>query len=80
MACKSPQNTPDASPAAVEETTPAPEESTGPAAEEVQIGGSIDNDSFLMTFNSLELLDEYSEAGNFANPYPPEALCLDQKI
>ena len=54
------QNTPDASPAAVEETTPAPEESTGPAAEEVQIGGSIDNDSFLMTFNSLELLDEYS--------------------
>ena len=27
-----------------------------------------------------ELLDEYSEAGNFANPYPPEALCLDQKI
>ena len=27
-----------------------------------------------------ELLDEYSKAGNFANPYPPEALCLDQKI
>ena len=54
-------NTPSASPAVVEETTPTPSPTPEtPQAEEVQIGGSIDNDSFLMTFNSLELLDEYS--------------------
>lgn len=31
----------------------------GPAATPVQIGGSIDNDNFTMTFDSMELLDEY---------------------
>ena len=31
----------------------------GPASTPVQIGGSIDNDNFTMTFDSMELLDEY---------------------
>ena len=31
----------------------------GPAATPVQTGGSIDNDNFTMTFDSMELLDEY---------------------
>lgn len=41
--------------------TPEPEETPepGPTAIPVEIGGSIDNGNFLMTFESMELLDEY---------------------
>lgn len=40
---------------------PEPEETPEPTptATPVEIGGSIDNDNFLMTFDSMELLDEY---------------------
>lgn len=41
------------------ETPPEPEETPGPTAVPVSVGGSIDNDNFLMTFDSMELLDEY---------------------
>ncbi len=41
--------------------TPEPEDTPepGPTAIPVEIGGSIDNENFLMTFDSMELLDEY---------------------
>ena len=52
-------NTPaGASPEVVEETTPTP--SPTPEAQEVQVGGSIENENFVMTFTSVELLDEFS--------------------
>lgn len=43
-------------------TTPVPEETeaAGPAATPVELGGSITTDNFVMTFDSLELLPEYS--------------------
>ena len=43
-------------------TTPIPEETeaAGPAATPVELGGSITTDNFVMTFDSLELLPEYS--------------------
>ena len=45
-------------------TTPVPEETeaAGPAATPVELGGSITTDNFVMTFDSLELLPEYSYA------------------
>lgn len=57
------ENTPaGASPEAVEETTPTPSPTpeAEPEAQEVQVGGSIDNDNFVMSFTSVELLDEFS--------------------
>ncbi len=41
--------------------TPEPEDTPepGPTAIPLSIGDSIDNDNFLMTFDSMELLDEY---------------------
>ena len=41
------------------EPEPEPEPDPAPTAIPVEIGGSIDNDNFLMTFDSMELLDEY---------------------
>ena len=45
-------------------TTPAPEETepAAPSATPVEVGGSITTDNFVMTFDSLELLPEYSYA------------------
>ena len=47
-------------PDAVQESASLPQESQAPAAESLEIGGSIDNDSFRMTFDALELADEFS--------------------
>lgn len=43
-------------------TTPVPEETepAAPSATPVEVGGSITTDNFVMTFDSLELLPEYS--------------------
>lgn len=45
-------------------TTPVPEETepAAPSATPVEVGGSITTDNFVMTFDSLELLPEYSYA------------------
>ena len=40
--------------------TPSPTPEAEPEAQEVQVGGSIDNDNFVMSFTSVELLDEFS--------------------
>ena len=52
---------PDASKSAPGASSSQPEEvqDPGPTATPVQLGGSIDNDNFTMTFDSMELLDEY---------------------
>ena len=46
-------------PADVPDPEPEPEPEPESTAIPVEIGGSIDNDNFLMTFDSMELLDEY---------------------
>ena len=47
-----------------EAPTPVPEETepAAPSATPVEVGGSITTDNFVMTFDSLELLPEYSYA------------------
>ena len=51
---------PSATPETVPESASIPPESQAPVAETLEIGDSIDNEQFRMTFDALELLDEYS--------------------
>lgn len=47
-------------PAGTPEPEETPEAESGPDAVPLQFGDSIDNENFRMTFDSMELLDEYS--------------------
>lgn len=49
-----------AEPAGTPQPEETPEAPSGPEAVPLQYGGSIDNEQFRMTFDSLELLEEYS--------------------
>lgn len=50
---------PTATPAPTATPIPLPTPEPTPVAVPVEVGGTIDNDKFLMTFDSIELLDEY---------------------
>lgn len=54
---KEPQESAEPTPAPTPEPTPTPE--PAPTSIPVEIGGSIDNNNFKMTFDSMELLEEY---------------------